>query len=1541
MKKKILSTLLAAAMVLTSCLPVFAEGEVQPQPTPETPAVVNEEPEEFCDCGLAKGHEGECQKAAEEFCECGLAKDHEGECQKAAEEFCECGLAKNHEGECQKAAEEFCECGLAKGHEGDCQKAEIDSDDVTVHDTYKGTSVEITGAIPENVELVLNSAEIPVALMQNSSIEKDHVAFSLDISLQAVVEQEKNEKSSRSLLKAMFGSETPAIATEEWQPAEGETVSVTMYVDGCEDGQLIAVFHEEHDGTVELVDVCTVVDEMITFEAKSFSSYIGVVVYYQFSNDLNTSTYLIRADQETTVEEILQNMGINLPKKTHRKNYNFLACINADGLPTYIDTDVDVGSDLGFDDSWSTTETERIRVRNGLLTERNDPLNAGQRYATINMIDIETNSHAAFIYIRSNLSQAFVPPDGTMCFLFEKDSEGNQTFWVYDEATDTKIEKTDILTLEEAAYVAFNTYGYTDVKILMNDTYQAGKELSEMEEWKDQALQVDGIARVNYEELWPQRLGGEEILIQRYEGFTGPLIQVNHGTNSPFDVWAGVTIDNKSPENSNLTAVVTTNNGSVGGGLMIFRGTITDSNAMEDGEYRGVGVKITSTEYVEGTPAPNPINRDEGGVLELENGSVISGFHDAVLQLYGTTCVTHRQPENTYVGIDMKKNTRGIVLYHNNRLEKWSSFDSVAIKGIEIYLEQTELWKSGDIVLASGYEWQKGDSVPESVDGNSGYDHWWTPVKQGDADWIEFQNETNTEYAMNLKYYGPHDATDIEKVNTGEKDRWRDWSYDKFHDPYPVIRFEMLTVYNVQLKKWYHTLGEAVADSGLDDGNELVFYGSTNEAGTVVIDKNVTIRSSYEGEKSWSESQKKMIVDARAGDDCTATWNRTDDGNCLYVVPYKTVNLVGKETADKDYGTLTFDANSKGRVIALNYATVNMEDGITLTKGNASGFGGGVMVLNGTFNMTGGTVSNNTVTTSNNANNGGAFVNQTGTINISGGTITGNSAKTGGAIGNAGTINISGGTFSDNSAATYGGAIYQYGIFNLSGSPVFSGNGIVDGEGNKRPEDVYLPASATTDAASGFYVITKAGGFGFTDAIDVTLGNSDSNLYDGRNVVEGSTIDAEDLEKFDITNDKVVKNPDQITASKFAFVYANADKTPDRNGSVLELDIRADLKIEKVLVYEEGADTTEGVKAFTFKVTLPDNATHQYQMYQKGQNGAPDQEISEKAGEITGVGTIDIEAGHYVIIRNIDRSDVNSQFTVKELGEVGKEAAKFAEDYTVTWGNNTKTEITAELVLGKVNEVTCTNTKLAKTSTLELTKSVAKAYAGDADPNVTYTFRIDFAGSGNSGKTGTYRIGTDAEQSLTDGGTITLSKDQTAVITMPVGAYTIEEIGLDSNKFDVPTWTGAAVNASNENKVSGTLEANVTDKVNCQNNYKKQVGDLVITKTITEKVSDAPSFLFHVKGDNINMRVTIAMNGEETKSVTIKDLPLGTYTVTEETDWSKRYGAVGDTSKGNIQVTANQTVDDAAEVSFTNKRTSKWLTWDTHEKNLFDGDLKN
>ena len=282
MKKKILSALLAAAMVLTSCLPVFAEGEVQPQPTPETPAVVNEEPEEFCECGLAKGHEGDCQKAAEEFCECGLAKGHEGECQKAAEEFCECGLAKGHEGECQKAAEEFCECGLAKGHEGECQKAAEEFCDCGLAKGHEGDcqkaaeapvvpveSVEycklrsndelcsvnltVSGMLPTDVELI--AYDMPVAYGTRSAFENpfgDRLCAAMDISLWQ--------------------------GEEEWQPAEGKMVTVCMDAAdlGLENGDDFFVYHvhEEDDGSVteEMLGPFTVENDKAVFEMSRFST---------------------------------------------------------------------------------------------------------------------------------------------------------------------------------------------------------------------------------------------------------------------------------------------------------------------------------------------------------------------------------------------------------------------------------------------------------------------------------------------------------------------------------------------------------------------------------------------------------------------------------------------------------------------------------------------------------------------------------------------------------------------------------------------------------------------------------------------------------------------------------------------------------------------------------------------------------------------------------------------------------------------------------------------------------------------------------------------------------------------------------------------------------------------------------------------------------------------------------------------------------------------------------------------------------------------
>jgi hypothetical protein len=75
-------------------------------------------------------------------------------------------------------------------------------------------------------------------------------------------------------------------------------------------------------------------------------------------------------------------------------------------------------------------------------------------------------------------------------------------------------------------------------------------------------------------------------------------------------------------------------------------------------------------------------------------------------------------------------------------------------------------------------------------------------------------------------------------------------------------------------------------------------------------------------------------------------------------------------------------------------------------------------------------------------------------------------------------------------------------------------------------------------------------------------------------------------------------------------------------------------------------------------------------------------------------------------------------------------------------------------------------------------------------------------------------------------------------------------------------------------------------------------GNLTITKVVTDTVDTEQVFLFHVKRildqyenevADVNIFVTINVNSSGTGSVKISSLPLGTYEVTEMTEWSWRY----------------------------------------------------
>lgn len=112
--------------------------------------------------------------------------------------------------------------------------------------------------------------------------------------------------------------------------------------------------------------------------------------------------------------------------------------------------------------------------------------------------------------------------------------------------------------------------------------------------------------------------------------------------------------------------------------------------------------------------------------------------------------------------------------------------------------------------------------------------------------------------------------------------------------------------------------------------------------------------------------------------------------------------------------------------------------------------------------------------------------------------------------------------------------------------------------------------------------------------------------------------------------------------------------------------------------------------------------------------------------------------------------------------------------------------------------------------------------------------------------------------------------------------------------------------------------------------------NLTITKNGTQSIDqvtgESQSYIFHVTGpNNFKMDVVICGNG----SKTIKNLPVGEYTITEEENWSWRYTAQPYT------VTADSIKGGSATVTVENTRDNdKWLNGGAYVSNLF-GKLKS
>ena len=111
---------------------------------------------------------------------------------------------------------------------------------------------------------------------------------------------------------------------------------------------------------------------------------------------------------------------------------------------------------------------------------------------------------------------------------------------------------------------------------------------------------------------------------------------------------------------------------------------------------------------------------------------------------------------------------------------------------------------------------------------------------------------------------------------------------------------------------------------------------------------------------------------------------------------------------------------------------------------------------------------------------------------------------------------------------------------------------------------------------------------------------------------------------------------------------------------------------------------------------------------------------------------------------------------------------------------------------------------------------------------------------------------------------------------------------------------------------------------------KDVYADLTIKKTGANETADpGQSFLFKVTGpDNYTAEVIVVGNG----FVTLKNLKIGTYTVTEDTNWSWRYTPTTNNNPQTITLEANKT----NTVTINNMRNEdKWLDGNVHKDNEF------
>ncbi len=254
--------------------------------------------------------------------------------------------------------------------------------------------------------------------------------------------------------------------------------------------------------------------------------------------------------------------------------------------------------------------------------------------------------------------------------------------------------------------------------------------------------------------------------------------------------------------------------------------------------------------------------------------------------------------------------------------------------------------------------------------------------------------------------------------------------------------------------------GELIINDGAISGNEAVNGGGIyNNGGTVqmndgIISGNIAVYDGTQLSDNTKNGDGAGIMLANGGsftmNGGVITANKADTlgGGVYSHTAANTVIITG--------GVISANTASYGGGVYVNGGTFEMSGG-EITDNNATESGGGLRAYASTITLTGGKISNNTSA----GFGGGVYLAGNEVVfNMTGGEISGNSTESDGGgvyIYTKSTMNLSGGKITGNRAAVNGGGIYVSNVegatLNVSGSPIVSGNTANGAESN-----IYLAA---------------------------------------------------------------------------------------------------------------------------------------------------------------------------------------------------------------------------------------------------------------------------------------------------------------------------------------------------------------------------------------------------------------------------------------------------------------------------------------------------